>query len=104
MQLDRLPVPRMRIEHAQRRAGGAARALAPRRLGLELESDLAVRLLDEIGGERSARARRDELQQIGLARLQQLRHLRAVDDALQDRSARAEVATPALADGTLAHV
>ena len=104
VQFDRLPIARMLAENAQRCAARPARALATRFLGLELETDLAVRLLDEVRGEGPARPGRHELQQVGLSRLEQLRHLRAIDGSLQDHPAGTEVARATFAHGSLAYV
>src|SRR5262249_17023644 len=95
IQLDRTPVLRMLAQHPQRR-GSAPRAAPSARLRriarLELEADLAVGLANEIRGERPPRARRDELQEIGLARREQLLHLRPLDWPLQDHAPRTEIA------------
>jgi len=59
---------------------------------LELEADLAVRLLHEKRLELASLLRDEAGQQIGAPGLEQLLHLLALDRLLQDHAARAEIA------------
>src|SRR5581483_1334204 len=93
------------------RPGGRGRLLG-RRLGLrrlasagsELESHVAVGAAHQECGERTALARDEPVQQVGLAGREQLLDLLALDRALQDDAPGAEIATPLGADAVLARV
>src|SRR6266404_8066069 len=106
MQFHRLLVLRMRSQHAQRRRAASALGAATlaARLGLELEANLAVGLTNEVRRKRPPRPCRDERQQVGLARSQELLHLRPLDRSLQDDSTRAKVASPCRTDRALTDV